>query len=76
MGVMLGPILGPTLGGWLTDSASWRWVFFINLPIGILSLLGVYYYVHEPVAKFLSRFDWFGFSMLASSKRHGRDYAP
>ncbi|TAL76112.1 MAG: DHA2 family efflux MFS transporter permease subunit [Burkholderiaceae bacterium] len=65
MGVMLGPILGPTLGGWLTDNASWRWVFFINLPIGILSLLGVYYYVHEPVTKFLSRFDWFGFSMLA-----------
>ena len=37
MGVMLGPIMGPTLGGWLTDSYSWRWVFFVNLPFGILT---------------------------------------
>ncbi|NKF22055.1 DHA2 family efflux MFS transporter permease subunit [Solimonas marina] len=41
MGVMLGPILGPTLGGWLTEYYSWRWVFFINLPIGIFSFLGL-----------------------------------
>ena len=36
MGVMVGPILGPTLGGWLTDSYNWRWVFFINMPVGIV----------------------------------------
>ena len=40
MGVMLGPIMGPTLGGWLTDSYSWRWVFFVNLPFGILTTAG------------------------------------
>jgi DHA2 family multidrug resistance protein len=39
MGVMIGPILGPSLGGWLTDSYSWRWVFFINVPIGALQML-------------------------------------
>jgi len=38
MGIMIGPILGPVLGGWLTEQASWRWVFYVNLPIGILSL--------------------------------------
>ncbi|HBD38463.1 MAG TPA: EmrB/QacA family drug resistance transporter, partial [Cupriavidus sp.] len=41
MGVMVGPILGPTLGGWLTDSYNWRWVFFINVPIGLFALFGV-----------------------------------
>jgi DHA2 family multidrug resistance protein len=39
MGVMVGPIAGPTLGGWLTDMFDWRWTFFINLPVGLLSLL-------------------------------------
>ncbi len=41
MGVMLGPIMGPTLGGWLTDQYSWRWVFYVNLPFGILTVLGL-----------------------------------
>ena len=39
-GVMVGPILGPVLGGWLTESFNWRWVFFINLPVGIVAFLG------------------------------------
>lgn len=65
MGVMLGPILGPTLGGWLTDNESWRWVFLINLPLGALALIGVYRFVGETRASAPSRFDWFGFSMLA-----------
>ena len=41
MGVMLGPIMGPTLGGWLTDKYSWHWVFLVNLPVGILTVLGL-----------------------------------
>src|SRR6202167_2160484 len=45
MGVMVGPILGPTLGGWLTDSYDWRWVFFINVPIGLLASYGVWRYI-------------------------------
>ena len=40
-GIMVGPIIGPTLGGWLTESFNWRWVFFINLPVGIIAFLGM-----------------------------------
>ena len=47
MGVMLGPIMGPTLGGWLTDSYSWRWVFFVNLPFGILTTVGLAIFMSE-----------------------------
>ncbi len=39
MGVTLGPILGPALGGWLTDTQSWRWVFLINIPFGVIAML-------------------------------------
>jgi DHA2 family multidrug resistance protein len=66
MGVMLGPILGPTLGGWLTDNMNWRWVFFINLPVGVLSFYGVARFIHDespPNGK--ARFDVFGFTTLA-----------
>ena len=41
MGVTIGPILGPALGGWLTENYNWRWVFYINVPFGILSFLGI-----------------------------------
>ena len=41
IGVMLGPIMGPTLGAWLTDNYSWHWVFFINLPVGIVTVIGL-----------------------------------
>src|SRR5438309_3718400 len=47
MGVILGPIIGPALGGYLTDYYNWRWVFFINLPAGILSSLGILIFIHE-----------------------------
>ena len=47
MGVMVGPILGPTLGGWLTENYNWRWVFYINLPFGILAFLGLLTFLHE-----------------------------
>jgi DHA2 family multidrug resistance protein len=66
MGVMLGPILGPTLGGWLTDNMNWRWVFLINLPVGVLSFYGVFRYIHEDVSRRgAGRFDVFGFATLA-----------
>jgi DHA2 family multidrug resistance protein len=65
MGVMLGPIMGPTLGGWLTDSYSWRWVFFVNLPFGILTVLGLSAFMREGVVKRDIPFAWFGFLMLS-----------
>jgi DHA2 family multidrug resistance protein len=65
MGVMVGPILGPTLGGWLTDSYNWRWVFFINVPIGTAALLGVLAYLPGRTHSKAARFDFFGFATLA-----------
>jgi DHA2 family multidrug resistance protein len=47
MGVMVGPTLGPTLGGWLTDAYSWPWIFYINLPIGVMAAAMVIAYVHD-----------------------------
>jgi DHA2 family multidrug resistance protein len=60
MAVMLGPILGPTLGGWLTDAYSWRYVFYINLPIGIATFIGFSIYLFESPLKNIP-FDWKGF---------------
>jgi DHA2 family multidrug resistance protein len=65
MGVMIGPILGPTLGGWLTDQYDWRWVFFINVPIGALAFYGVWKYIKGAPALRSMRFDVFGFAMLS-----------
>ena len=48
MVIMVGPAVGPTLGGWITDNFSWQWIFYINLPIGIVGLMMVYEFVHEP----------------------------
>ncbi|MDB5774807.1 MAG: Multidrug resistance protein [Herbaspirillum sp.] len=65
MGVMVGPILGPTLGGWLTDSYNWRWVFFINLPIGAIAFYGVLTYIRNVPGARKIRFDMFGFGTLS-----------
>ncbi|WP_228881202.1 DHA2 family efflux MFS transporter permease subunit [Paraburkholderia saeva] len=65
MGVMVGPILGPTLGGWLTDSYNWRWVFFINVPIGAFALFGVLTFLPSRPAKHDAKFDAFGFATLS-----------
>jgi DHA2 family multidrug resistance protein len=65
VGVMVGPILGPTLGGWLTEYYSWRWVFYINLPFGILALLGILAFVPETEKDTGRRFDLFGFALLS-----------
>jgi DHA2 family multidrug resistance protein len=65
MGVTLGPIMGPTLGGWLTDAYSWRFVFYVNLPFGILAILGLMIFMRETPAQSSLRFSWYGFAMLA-----------
>ena len=65
MGVMVGPIIGPTLGGWLTQDYSWRWVFYINVPIGALAFLGILTFMKETTQKRKTSFDFFGFAMLS-----------
>jgi DHA2 family multidrug resistance protein len=65
VGVMVGPILGPTLGGWLTDSYNWRWVFFINVPIGLLAAYGMWRYIRPVPGPRRQRFDMFGFATLS-----------
>ena len=64
MGVMLGPIHGPTLGGYLTDAFSWRWVFYINVPVGIAAVLGLWLFYRDPNRDKSLVFDWFGFGLL------------
>jgi len=64
MGVLIGPIIGPALGGWLTENYSWRWVFYINLPFGVLSALGIMSFFHETERR-RSAFDFFGFVTLS-----------
>jgi len=65
MGVMMGPIMGPSLGAWLTETYSWHWVFFVNLPFGIITVLGLVIFMDETRQDRNLRFDWFGFAALA-----------
>jgi MFS transporter, DHA2 family, multidrug resistance protein len=65
MGVMMGPIMGPSLGAWLTETYSWHWVFFVNLPFGIFTVLGLLIFMDETKKNRELRFDWFGFAALA-----------
>jgi DHA2 family multidrug resistance protein len=65
MGVMMGPIMGPSLGAWLTETYSWHWVFFVNLPFGIFTVLGLLVFMDETKKNLELRFDWFGFTALA-----------
>src|ERR671932_1126796 len=68
MGVMVGPTLGPTLGGWITDNYNWPWIFYINVPLGLAAALMAYLYVkdaeHQERAE---RVDWLGIALLAVS---------
>jgi MFS transporter, DHA2 family, multidrug resistance protein len=65
MGVILGPIIGPALGGWLTDYYNWRWVFYINLPFGVLAAIGIAAFIHETRHGHREAFDWLGFGALS-----------
>jgi DHA2 family multidrug resistance protein len=67
LGIVVAPILGPVLGGWLTDTYSWRWVFYINLPVGIASLIMTQLYVFDPayLRQEASKIDYWGIGLLA-----------
>jgi MFS transporter, DHA2 family, multidrug resistance protein len=65
--VMAGPVLGPVLGGWLTEVYTWRYVFYINLPIGILAFLGMTIFLTETPRNTMTKLDWFGFTTLSLS---------
>lgn len=63
--IMVGPVLGPVIGGWLTDNISWRWVFYINLGIGAVAFAGITAFVTETKRDALARLDWTGFGTLS-----------
>jgi DHA2 family multidrug resistance protein len=67
LGIVVAPILGPVLGGWLTDSYSWRWIFYINIPVGILSLFMIERFIFDPayLRRAGGRIDYWGIGMLA-----------
>src|SRR5476649_1403320 len=65
MGVMLGPILGPTVGGVLTDAYGWRWVFYINVPFGLAACAALWIFFKDTAKDRSLKFDWFGFGALS-----------
>ena len=65
MGVIVGPALGPVLGGWITDNLTWRWAFFINLPVGIIAAVLIWNYLRNPIKPRALKLDWIGLALLA-----------
>jgi MFS transporter, DHA2 family, multidrug resistance protein len=65
MGVIVGPALGPVLGGWITDNLTWRWAFFINLPVGIVAATLIWNYLRNPIKPRAMKLDWIGLALLA-----------
>ena len=63
--IMVGPVLGPVIGGWLTDNISWRWVFYINLGIGAVAFAGISAFVTETKLEAAAKLDWLGFGLLS-----------
>jgi DHA2 family multidrug resistance protein len=64
-GAMMGPILGPTMGGWITDNINWRWCFYVNLPVGALCALGILLFIRQSRAVRRAEFDALGFGMMS-----------
>ncbi len=66
LGMMLAPVMGPTLGGWITDNYSWRWIFYINVPTGVIAAVMVAIFVHDPayIRRGIKRIDWSGLAYL------------
>ena len=65
IGVMFAPVMGPVIGGWLTDEYSWRWVFYVSMPFSLLGILGAILFIRETPKNLERKFDWFGFTALA-----------
>ncbi|MDB5394119.1 MAG: transporter [Rhodospirillales bacterium] len=65
MGVMVGPILGPIVGGYLTDQLTWRWCFYINVPLGVVAILGALAFIPETSRAIGRKLDWLGFGFLS-----------
>ncbi len=65
MGVMIAPVLGPVVGGYLTDEYNWRWCFYINVPLGIVAIMGALAFIQETPSNPKRGLDWFGFGFLS-----------
>jgi len=83
LGIMFGPIIGPTLGGYITEWSNWRWVFFINLPFGMLATAGIWFFIKDTPARRNQTFDTLGFLSLIVAmgafqlfmdRGHGKDW--
>ncbi|WP_298270946.1 DHA2 family efflux MFS transporter permease subunit [Geobacter sp.] len=66
IGAMFGPIIGPALGGWITDNLNWRWIFYINIPIGIIAVIMATYFIFDPpyLRRARAAIDWWGLALL------------
>lgn len=68
LGMMLGPVMGPLLGGWITDNYSWRWIFLINVPVGLVASFLVATVLVDPhyIKRQIKKIDWWGFALMAA----------
>lgn len=66
VGAMFGPIIGPTLGGWITDNMNWRWIFYINIPVGVFAVIMARYFIFDPyyLKRTKMRIDYWGLALL------------